>query len=54
MPSYDIDRDSWLRRRSYRLLRFGNDDIVDGTDRVVAIIKAAVDGAPVDGRYQLP
>ena len=49
----DARRDAWLRGRQYRVLRFWNEDVVNGTDLVVDIIKSAVHGAPKDGRHQL-
>ena len=54
LDPYDQERDDWLRHRGFRVLRFFNDDILDGTDQVVAIIREGLDDPKLDGRHQLP
>ncbi|MBV8662695.1 MAG: DUF559 domain-containing protein, partial [Hyphomicrobiales bacterium] len=37
----DVARDAWLGREGYKVLRFGNDDILRAHDSVLGTIAAA-------------
>ena len=42
-PARDSDRDAWLARLGYRVLRFWNNDVLANPDGVVQEIAAALD-----------
>jgi very-short-patch-repair endonuclease len=41
--SMDADRDAWFHRNDYRVLRFWNNDVLTGTNDVVAAILAELE-----------
>jgi len=45
--AHDAMRDAVLRREGFRVLRFGNDEVRDDLDRVMAVIRSALEEAPV-------
>jgi very-short-patch-repair endonuclease len=56
----DVRRTKWLEGRGFRVLRFWNNEVLQNTDAVLAVILSAVatdgpsPGAPLRGRHPLP
>lgn len=46
----DVERDSYLTESGYRVLRFWNKDIINGTELVLMKIEEALAGASHNGR----
>ncbi len=42
----DAARDEWLTQQGFRVLRFGNDQVLGNCDQVIAVIKAALKEIP--------
>ena len=42
-PDADLKREASLERQGYRIIRFGNDDVIHGIDGVLAAIASAVE-----------
>src|SRR5690606_1104981 len=40
---YDVQRDTWLKQRGFRVLRFWNNEILLNTEQVLAVILSAVE-----------
>ena len=47
---YDAERDAWLRRQGFRVLRFRNEEIERGPELVFSAILEAVE-APMSGEF---
>jgi very-short-patch-repair endonuclease len=43
---HDAQRDDWLKGQGFRVLRFWNNDILQNTEQVLAVIFKAVEDAP--------
>jgi very-short-patch-repair endonuclease len=49
--AYDQERDTFLRKRGYRVLRFWNHDVLARTASVIDTIFEALHGPGMDGRF---
>lgn len=50
----DVQRDQWLRRQGFRVLRFWNNEILLNTEEVLAVIFEAVGGSSVSSPSPQP
>ena len=49
--AYDKERDAFLRKRGYRVLRFWNQDVLSKTEAVLETIFEALHRVEMDGRF---
>jgi adenine-specific DNA-methyltransferase len=48
---YDFRRDSFLRSKGFRVLRFWNNDVLSQTDAILATVYEALHRREMDGRF---